>query len=252
MSDEKSLADGPTDPMPQPVPLGPGFAKQVEDAKANGEKKPRSAKASGAAKKAEEVPEGSSSTAPHGDEQAETQKPGKSALKIAEELLAENAPTPDILNRAPKPISRFSNLEEIRADTSHEDAGTTEKPLLVPVKRPSDEKCIRVHPGPDFQFQNAVICIRSADRKPYLFSGKMANKLQGRQALVTLFLCIDRQDNPDLWPVKQNRPGKTNDFNTTALDAAGTAMKSWVYIVVGDNCYAAKSPIGKEIIPEPD
>ena len=162
------------------------------------------------------------------------------------------ASSPDLLKQVPKPISRFSDLNQLRADTNFEDAATSNKPLLVPVRRPSDEKCIRVCPGPDFMLQDIVIRQRSADRKEYLFSGAMANLLQGRQSLMTLKVCVDRQNNISLWPIRQNRPGKVNDWNTSALDAAAKAEHEWVYIVSGAGCYGAKPVLGEERIANPD
>ena len=88
---------------------------------------------------------------------------------------------------------------------------------FIPIRR------IRLTPA-------AIIEVKE-DREVYLVTPNMAQALPGEFSTVTLYLAINRQGVPFLWPVKLPSPdGKHNEWHRSAAEAAERAMGKWVRV----------------------
>jgi hypothetical protein len=101
----------------------------------------------------------------------------------------------------------------------------------VPVRKPNRQDFVRVHPDPVFRLTPAAIIEVKEDREVYLVTPNMAQALPGEFSAVTLYLAINRQGVPFLWPVKLPNPdGKHNVWHRSAAEAAEQAMNKWVRV----------------------
>jgi hypothetical protein len=80
----------------------------------------------------------------------------------------------------------------------------------------------------------------------------MAQPLSGEYSLVTLYLAINRQAVPFLWPVKLPDPnGKHNEWNRSAAEAAERAISRWVRVASNMSLRAYETCEAIGDIPEP-
>src|SRR6516165_6674101 len=117
-------------------------------------------------------------------------------------------------------------LENLRVDYDND---VVAKPLLtvVPVRKPSKTDFVRVHPGADYRITVPLIEIKDS-RETYLVAPKMRQAFdETLYSITTLYLTKNRQGVLSLWPVKQSRTGRTNDWNASAEIAVRKAMTSW-------------------------
>ena len=126
----------------------------------------------------------------------------------------------------------FDNLSALRLDQSFaEKIGVKKLLTTVPVRKPSKQDFVRVHPDPAFRLTPAAIIELKEDREVYLLPPDIAHQLPGEFSIVTLFLAINRQNVIQLWPVKLPGPdGKHNEWHHSAAVAAEKAMEQWVKI----------------------
>lgn len=69
---------------------------------------------------------------------------------------------------------------------------------------------------------------------------------------VTLFTCIDRQENLFLWPAKIPSPdGRKCEWHTSAIKIAHLAMKKWVRIISNTDQGYYEPKVARDEIPEP-
>ena len=137
--------------------------------------------------------------------------------------------------------------ESLRLPQDFSAAITVKKALLtIPVKKPSREWFVRVHPDPAYHLQTAVIEIKHPD-EIYLVKRDLWEDLSGEITFGTkmLFLAVNRQHVAFLWPVRLPAPdGRVDTWSTSALDAAQIAMYQWVRVTSNmslgayDVCYA--------------
>ena len=110
-------------------------------------------------------------------------------------------------------------------------SGVTKLLTTVPVRKPSPQDFVRVHPSPDYRESLAVIELRDDRDEMYLLPPPMARELPGEFVMVTMFTAINRQGVVFLWPVKLPAPdGRTLEWHRTAAVAAELAMRRWVRV----------------------
>jgi hypothetical protein len=142
----------------------------------------------------------------------------------------------------------------LRLDQSFTD-GTAVKKVwsTIPVGRPGRQDFFRVHPGESYRLAPAAIIELKDEREIYLVQANLAAELAGEIATVTLFTTINRQNVIRLWPVRlPSSDGKTNNWHTSAADAARRAMDSWVRIQANMNLGAYDIFKASANIPEPE
>ena len=108
--------------------------------------------------------------------------------------------------KAPNPFDPAA----LRLDQSYADTVGVKKLLTtVPVRRPTRQDFVRVHPDPMYRLTPAAIIELKEDREVYLVTPNMAQALPGEFSTVTLFTTINRQGTLHLWPVKLPTPRRT-------------------------------------------
>src|SRR5262249_1486659 len=104
--------------------------------------------------------------------------------------------------------------------------------LTVPCRKPEKSWFVRVHPDDRYFLQTAVIELRE-DRETYLVAPDLWPSLASETTFSprALFTAVSRQGVVFLWPVRLPGPdGKSNPWNTSAVEAAQLARKSWVRV----------------------
>ena len=110
----------------------------------------------------------------------------------------------------------------------------------MPVRRPHKQDFIRVHPAEDSRFLAALVELND-EREVYLVPPPFIPELGENQHFVaTLYLYVNRQKVPALWPVKMPAPdGRQNLWHTSAAAAAEKAMNAWIQVVPASGAYQA-------------
>lgn len=124
------------------------------------------------------------------------------------------------------------NLDALRIDVSLVEGVAAKVPLTIPVRKPSKQEWIRVHPAPDYRLTVGAIDLKEEDEF-YVVGADMREQLLGSEAAVyTLYTYINRVGVLRLWPIRQAGPdGKQNEWHRSAEKVAGRAMQEWVRVV---------------------
>jgi hypothetical protein len=109
-----------------------------------------------------------------------------------------------------------------------ETAGTKKLLTTVPVRKPGPQDWVRVHPGPDYRDNFAVIELKD-EREEYVLAAPLIPELMGEFVNKTLYTTINRQGVLSLWPARLPDPdGRQLDWHRSAREAAEAAMKRWI------------------------
>ena len=125
--------------------------------------------------------------------------------------------------------------------------------LTIPVRKPSKEAWVRVHPDEGYRFQTAVVELKD-DREVYLVDRKLWPDLSTESVFGPrmLFTAVTRQNVVFLWPVRlPGSDGRIDSWNESVLQAATMAMKGWVRVAanMGLGAYDVFEATGS--LPEP-
>src|SRR6476660_8584354 len=118
---------------------------------------------------------------------------------------------------APDPFDPAS----LRLDQSFvETAGVKKLLTTVPVRKPSPQDFVRVHPSPDYRDNFPIIELKD-EREEYIVTSALVPELTGEFVTKTLFLAINRQNTLFFWPVRLPSPdGKDNQWWKSAREIA--------------------------------
>jgi hypothetical protein len=131
-------------------------------------------------------------------------------------------------------------------------AGVKKALIHVPVRRPSPQEYIRVHPGEDYRLDTAIIELRE-DREIYLVSPDLRGELFSEIKPVRLYTTISRQNVVAIWPCKlPGVDGRSNSWYDTALRAAELAMTRWTRIVADISLGGYQPYIAAGDLPDPE
>jgi hypothetical protein len=143
------------------------------------------------------------------------------------------------------------NLESLRLDQSFIETSVKKLLLTVPVRRPSNQDFIRVHPNPAYRANLAIVELRD-ERETYLLSPTIARGLPGEFAMATIYTAVNRQGTCFLWPVKlPQRDGRVIEWHRAAAEAAEIAMTRWVRIKANMSLGAYDVIAATGVIPDP-
>jgi hypothetical protein len=123
----------------------------------------------------------------------------------------------------------------------------------IPVRKPSREWFVRVHPDPSYRLQTAVLELKE-DRETYLVAPGLWPELTSEPTFSPrlLITAVNRQGVPFLWPIKlPGAGGKIDDWSRSALDAADEARSRWVRIVANMSLGAYDVAVATGTMPEP-
>jgi hypothetical protein len=143
--------------------------------------------------------------------------------------------------------------ENLRISQEYLTGGIAKKILTtVPIKKPNKQDFVRVHPDPEYRLTAALIELRE-ERETYLVHPRYFPNLdESLRSLQLLYLAINRQKVVFLWPVKLPTPdGRQNNWHSSALEHAETAMNSWVRIVANMSLGAYEVFLAENQVGEP-
>lgn len=173
------------------------------------------------------------------------------SIRAAEDTM-NMAITQEMATTKNRPVDGF-DLEELRLSQSFGAMAGVKKILTtVPVRKPTRQEFVRVHPNEDWQLQTAVLELKD-DREHYLVAPDIWQEIPGEVIPKQLLTGITRQGVVFVWPIRlPGDDGRIDNWNQSALEAANIAKDSWVRV-------AANMPLGAyEIfeatgeLPEPE
>lgn len=153
-----------------------------------------------------------------------------------------------------KPKSDPFDLENLRLSQDFSIPGLKKEILSVPVRKPSKEHWVRVHPSEDYQITTGLLELKE-ERELYLVSPELWPSLAVESMFGprVLFTTITRQGVLMLWPIKLPGPGgKANHWHQSALDAVTRAKACWVRVVPNMSLGGYELYSSTGAIPEPE
>jgi len=131
-------------------------------------------------------------------------------------------------------------------------AGVKKALITVPVRKPSKQDFVRVHPSDEYRLETAVLELKE-ERETYLVSPELWSELPSELTPKVLFTTINRQGVLSLWPVRlPGEDGRLDDWNASALEAASMARKRWVRVVANMSLGAYEVYEATGNLPEPE
>jgi hypothetical protein len=124
----------------------------------------------------------------------------------------------------------------------------------VPVKKPSKEWFVRVHPDPSYRLQTAVLELRE-DRETYLVDRGLWPELTSEPTFSPRLLvtAVNRQNAVFIWPIRlPGADGKIDDWSRSALDAADEARSRWVRVTANMGLEAYDAAVASGQVAEPE
>ncbi len=104
--------------------------------------------------------------------------------------------------------------------------------LTVPVRKPSKEWWIRVHPDEAYRINTAVIELKE-DREVYLVDPSLWTELSTEATFGprAIFTAVNRQGVVFLWQIRlPGADGKIDMWNKSAMEAALNGMQKWIRV----------------------
>ncbi len=132
--------------------------------------------------------------------------------------------------------------------------GVKKQLMTMPVRKPSKEKWIRVHPDEEYRLQTMVLELKD-EREVYLIDPDFWPTLASESTVSarTLLTAIDRQGALFLWPVRLPGPnGKVDNWSRSSLEGAELATKQWVRIAANMDVGAYDVFTTSAPLPEPE
>ena len=109
-----------------------------------------------------------------------------------------------------------------------ETVGVKKLLTTVPVRKPSPQEFVRVHPSSEYRENFPIIELKD-DREEFIVTTALVPELAGEFVTKTLYLAINRQGTPFFWPVRLPSPdGKDMNWWRSAREAAAFAMSHWI------------------------
>ena len=144
----------------------------------------------------------------------------------------------------------------LRLDQSFtETVGVKKLRLTIPVRKPSPQDFVRLHPDPTYRENFPIIELKD-EREEYIVTAALVPELANEFVTKTLFTAINRQGTLFLWPVRLPPPdGKNLEWWRSAREAAEMAMSSWVRVKANMNMgaydiFRAETAISDPVWPE--
>ena len=126
--------------------------------------------------------------------------------------------------------------------------------LTVPVRKPSREWFVRVHPDESYRLQTGLLELKE-ERELYLVAPDLWSDLATEATFSprALFTAISRQGTLFLWPIRLPGPdGRVDDWNRSALEASQIATRKWVRVSANMSLGAYDVYAASGNLPEPD
>jgi hypothetical protein len=153
---------------------------------------------------------------------------------------------------APRPSEDPFDVRRLRLSQDFTATVGLKKALLtVPVRKPSRQDFIRVHPDESMRLETAVLELKD-ERETYLVERSLWTELPGDIIAKVLFTAITRQGVLFLWPIRlPGEDGRHDDWNRSALEAAQLAMQGWIKVAANMSLGAYEVFEAAGTLPEP-
>jgi hypothetical protein len=133
-----------------------------------------------------------------------------------------------------------------------ETAGVKKLLTTIPVRKPSPQDFVRVHPDSAYRENFPIIELKD-EREEYIVVADLVPALVGEFVTKTLFTAINRQGTVFFWPVRLPSPdGKNLDWWRSGREAAELAMKSWIRVRANMNLGAYDIFQAESVIADPE
>jgi hypothetical protein len=133
-----------------------------------------------------------------------------------------------------------------------ETVGVKKTIITVPVRKPSRQDFVRVHPSDEYRLETAVLELKE-ERETYLVDPVLWPVLPGELTPKVLFTTVNRQGVLTLWPVRlPGDDGRLDDWNASALEAAEMAREGWVRVTANISLGAYEVYEATGDLPDPD
>lgn len=164
----------------------------------------------------------------------------------------QKAAHPGLVSSIPDP---FADLSKLRISQNfNETVGVKKAILHIPVRKPTKQEFIRVHPDESMRLPAAMIDLKE-EQEIFLVSPNLIPLLPGAVVPKLLVTAINRQGILFVWPIgldlDEGRIRK-NHWNETARTAADLATKGWVKVAANMSLgsYEVFEASGK--LPDPE
>jgi len=173
-------------------------------------------------------------------------KPKLLEMPAGEIPAGENPATPSAA--VPDPF----DLASLRLNPSFiETAGVKKLIVTIPVKRPSPQDFVRVHPAPDYRDNFAMIDLKD-DREEYLVQPAILPELTSEVVYKTVFTAVNRQGVVFLRPVRLPAPDdRKTEWHRSAREAAELAMTRWVRMKANMSLGAYEITVADSVMADP-
>jgi hypothetical protein len=172
------------------------------------------------------------------------------------ELAADPASTPaPVAPAAPAgaapPPDPF-DIASLRLNPSFlETAGVKRLLTTVPVKRPSPQDFVRVHPAPEYRENFAMVDLKD-DREEFLVLPAIMPELTNEIVYKTVFTAVNRQGVVSLWPVRlPAADDRKTEWPRSAREAAELAMTKWVRMKANMSLGAYEITVAESVMADP-
>jgi hypothetical protein len=128
---------------------------------------------------------------------------------------------------APNPF----DIDALRLDQDFEEqSGALTLLTTVPVRKPSRQEWIHVHPGEDYRGKFAILTLKE-ERETYLVAPRIARELRDEVSRSIIYVWQNGSGVTGLWPIQTQGPNdKANTWYTSAHEAALRGMKERVRV----------------------
>ena len=124
--------------------------------------------------------------------------------------------------------------------------------MTVPVRKPTRQEFIRVHPGEDWRLQTVALEVKE-ERETYLVDPSLWPFLPGEITPKVFVTAVNRQDIVFLWPIRlPGSDGRGDQWNRSALEAALRAETSWISVKANMSLGAYEVFEAAGNLPEPE
>lgn len=149
----------------------------------------------------------------------------------------------------------FGDLSKLRLNSDLQDSVGVKKAIIhIPVRKPTRQEFVRVHPDENMRMPIAVIELKE-ERETYLVLPEIAQEMPGDVAQKLVMTAINRQGVLFLWPVNLDLDEtrfRRNQWNESASIAANMATKGWVKVAANMSLGSYEVFQARTNLPEPE
>jgi hypothetical protein len=145
------------------------------------------------------------------------------------------------------------DLESLRLSQDFiESAGVKKLVTEIPIRKPSPQDFVRVHPDPAYRADLLMVNLKD-DREFYVVRPELVAELAGETISKTVYTAINRQRALFLWPVTLPPPdGRDLAWWRSERDAAELAMRQWVRVKANRSLGANEIATARGVVPDPE